>query len=555
MAEQHFEIWPLDTDLFVKRNDCKEITDPVAFNNSNAPSPDGLLSNQIFGITKEERAGIFGYIDLGEYFISPLHYRIWSRVEPKVKQVVHGTTTFKIDSNGLIAEDPDGETGAAFLKKNLSKLSFGKGKREDNIAFLKKNKDTLFIRKFIVIPPFYRDVNSEQAKLGLGEINKLYQSLIIAVRALKESQDYGLTLSDATRGRIQEIMVQIYDWFGAGTEINGTPAGGYLPGKLGVIRRNNMSKTTDYSTRLVISAPQLKVEKLDDLMVDPYHAAVPLASALVNYYPYILFFVRRFFENEFAGRSTFTVYNAKEDKIKELPLKDWQIYYSDTMIKKQIDRFIHGYSNRFIPIEVPVDDPKTTYLRFKGRAVPREDVKKIYDQTESSEYDTLPIMDRNMTWCDLFFMAACVVSKDKVMLATRFPMDSYFNQYPTEIVISSTKDTEPMYIPGHGVYKFYPKIRQEDMYTNTTSKFIETLIFNNTRIGPAGGDYDGDQMGLKPLYTKAANAELKKFMHSKAAIVDLSGTNVLTVSKEGIQTLYNLTMCPDDSVKFTDPVF
>lgn len=553
MAEQHFEIWPLDVERFVKVNDCKEITDPVAFNNNSSPSPDGLLSNQIFGITKEERSGIYAYIDLGEYFLHPLHYRIWSRVEPKVKQVVHGTTTFKIDNNGLIAEDPNGETGVQFLKKNLSKLSFGKGKREDNIKFLKTNKDTMFLKKIIVIPPFYRDVNSDQAKLGLGEINKLYQSLIIAVRALKESQDYGLTLSDATRGRIQEIIVQIYDWFGTGTEINGVAAGGYLPGKLGVIRRNNMSKTTDYSTRLVISAPQLKVEKLSDLEVDPYHCAVPLASALVNFYPYILFFCRRFFENEFAGSSTYTVVNGKTGEIKEYPLKDWQIFYGDTMIKKQIDRFIHGYSNRFIPIEVPVESPRPIYMRFKGREIAKEDIPNI--GTDKLDVDTLPMMDRDMTWCDLFYIAASEVSKDKVVLATRYPMDSYFNQYPSEVIISSTKVTEPMYVNGYGTFKHYPKIRQEDIYSNTASKFVDTLVFNNTKIGPAGGDYDGDQMSIKPVYGKAANAELKKFMRSKAACVDLSGTNVLVVSKEGIQCLYSLTMCPDDSVKFTDPVF
>ena len=546
MAEQHFEIWPLDAKKFIKANDCQEITDPVAFDNNNSPSPEGLLSYQIFGITKEDRAGIYAYIDLGEDFIHPLHYKIWTKVESKVRGVVHGTSTYKINSNGDIEEAKDGETGVKFLKKNLDKLSFGHGKRVDNIKFLKDHKDTLFINKFIVIPPYYRDVNSEQAKLGLGEINKLYQSLIIAVRSLKESQDYGLTLSDATRGRIQEIIVQIYDWFGTGTTINGEETGGNLPGKLGIIRRTNMSKTADYSTRMVISAPQLKVEKLEDLEIDPYHCALPLSSALVNFYPYVLFYIRRFFENEFAGRTSYEVIDKGE--VKTLPLKDWQIYYGDANIKKQIDRFIHGYSNRFIPIEVPVEYSKPVYMTFKGRHVTAEEYAE-------GDYDKLEAMDRNMTWCDLFYIACCSVTKDKHVLLTRYPIDSYFNQYPAKIIISSTKATETIYFPGEGVLKFYPKIKQEDMYKNTSSDFIDTLITHNTRLVNISGDYDGDQMSAKPIYTKKANAELDKFLHSNASILNLGGINMLEQNKEGIQTMYSLTMCPDDTVKFTNPEF
>ena len=548
MAEQHFEIWPLNTEKFVKVNDCQEVTDPVAFDNNNSPSSEGLLSNQIFGITKEDRAGIYAYIDLGEDFIHPLHYKIWTKVESKVRGVVHGTTTYAIDKNGDIVESPDGETGVKFLKKNLDKLSFGHGKRVDNINFLKNNTDTLFIRKFIIIPPYYRDVNSENAKLGLGEINKLYQQLIIAVKALKDSQDYGLTLSDATRGRIQEIIVQIYDWFGTGTTINGEESGGNLPGKFGVIRRANMSKTTDYSTRLVISAPQLKVENLEDLELDSYHCALPLASALVNFYPYVLFYIRRFFENEFSGKSTYTIIDNKGN-IKELALKDWQIFYGDTNIKKQIDRFIHGYSNRFIPIEVPVDYTKEpVYMKFKGRKVTKEEIA-------SGNFDNAEVIDRKMTWCDLFFIACTSVTKDKHVLLTRYPIDSYFNQYPAKIIISSTKDTEPVYISGEGVMKFYPKIRDEDIYSNTAGIFIDTLMTHNTRLVNISGDYDGDQMSAKPIYTKSANAELDKFLHSNASILNLGGINMLQQNHEGIQTLYSLTICPDDSIKFTNPQF
>ena len=54
-----FKIEQLDQKRFIKANDLQQVTNPVMFNAGNGPSSDGLLSNEIFGITKDERAGIY----------------------------------------------------------------------------------------------------------------------------------------------------------------------------------------------------------------------------------------------------------------------------------------------------------------------------------------------------------------------------------------------------------------------------------------------------------------------------------------------------------------
>lgn len=41
----------------------------------------GLLSNEIFGITQADRAGIFAYIDLVEYFIDSSCYKALTRID------------------------------------------------------------------------------------------------------------------------------------------------------------------------------------------------------------------------------------------------------------------------------------------------------------------------------------------------------------------------------------------------------------------------------------------------------------------------------------------
>jgi hypothetical protein len=85
-------------------------------------------------------------------------------------------------------------------------------------------------------------------------------------------------------------------------------------------------------------------------------------------------------------------------------------------------------------------------------------------------------------------MAAAEVTKDKCVLITRFPIDSMYNQVPMLVNINSTKETEPMVV-NNTFYKFYPKIRQNMIGTNTSNLFIDTLNISNLYLGSIGGDY------------------------------------------------------------------
>ena len=67
--------------------------------------------------------------------------------------------------------------------------------------------------------------------------------------------------------------------------------------------------------------------------------------------------------------------------------------------------------------------------------------------------------------------------------------DSYFNQFPVKVKLSSTVDTEPMIlnIVDRKYYPKYPKIRQEDIGTDTSNKFIDTLNISNLFLNGIGG--------------------------------------------------------------------
>lgn len=580
-AIEHFKTETLDVEKFIKMNQCKEVSNPVFFNGP-VPTEDGLLSNEIFGITKAERAGIYAYIDLGSEFIAPLMYKTLLKLNGKIADVVNGTDYFKIDDKGDLVPDPDGNTGIDWLKKNFNKIKFKKNdssSRNKRIDFIEKVKNSMWTTKWIVIPAYYRDVDTKDSGIGVGEINKLYSSLIMASRALKETTEYGLTLSDVTKARVQNILVQIFDWFGNGTTINGQTTPQNLPGKMGLIKRGTLYKTVDYGARLVMSAPDVSGEDIDDLMIDMNHAALPLAAALCNFKPFILFWLRRFFENRFAGKLEYPIMINEKESIM-VPLVDYQVVFSDIELDKQIERFIHGYSNRFIPIEIPVDKAefarKVKNKEYKGVVTGKQlDLKSVnfymyflgYKLNNASEYeenkqeysDTLKV-NRRITWCDLFYMAACDVTSDKMVLITRFPIDSYLNQYPSKVRIKSTNKTVPMVIQSDfednlKFYRWYPYIEDTDINTNTSPVFEDTLSICNGLIEVMGMDYDGDTAIVKPVYTIEANQECEKQANAKIQVLGMNGYTTRGITKENILCLYELTVHPDPTVKFVNPEF
>ena len=562
MAEQKdfLSIKPLDIEKFIKVNELKEVTNPIFFSANSVPTSDGLLSNEIFGITMNSRSNVFAYINLGgKYFIHPMIYAIWKKVDRNIVKCVHSVSNFRLSNEGYLEENEDGETGIDFLRKNISKIHFKQSDsfvRKANIAFLEKFKNITFIKNYIVIPAYYRDVSTDGGKVGVGDINKLYQYLLMACNSLKEMDQLGITTYDATVGRIQDLLLEIYNYFTKG-EVQGKTTGAGIAGKFGILQHGVQSKTTDYSSRLIISAPNLKVESMDDLLTDVDHVALPLASAVTNFYPFVLAYVRQFFMNEYNNNPIRNVYpsstNTKESK--KVKLKDYRISFSDDVLKEEIDRFIHGIANRFRPIELPTEDPKyhVVYINFKGRHATEEEVT---NDLEKEDDNRVPITERVMTWCDLLYMAAIEVTADKMVLITRYPIDSCYNQFPCGINVSSTIKTEPMVI-NHKLYKHYPYIRTEDIGKNTTNKFIDTLNISNVYLGIIDGDYDGDQVTVKSIYSIEANNELRNQLNSKRHFIALGGNNVMETTNEGVAALYALTMNPTSEKEgiYTDPIF
>ena len=414
---QSLMIEQLDQERFIEANECQEVTNPVMFRKGSEPTPDGLLSNEIFGITQEERAGIFAYIDLKKKFIQPYYYKIWLKIDRNLRGCVYETDNYIIDKDGYLVPNENGETGIDFLVANVDKLNFKNTKKDTilNALLDGKKKGLLFTTKMIVIPPYYRDVATNGGRVGVGEINKLYIALLNSVKALSETELYGLSFSGGTRGRIQDILMQIYNWFTVGESIvGGEHTGSGIFKKFGIMRRSNMSKTTDNSARLVISAPNINVNSKEDLMVDMDYSSIPLSAALVIAYPFIIYELNRFFENCFGGRTMYPVIH--NGKVTNITLTNTQIEFSNDRFDAEINEFVHGYSNRFKPVKVPNAEGLDVSLRFKGFYITPEQYAKGIRETGN-------VIERDLTWVDVFYMAAVAATEDKVAIISRYPIN------------------------------------------------------------------------------------------------------------------------------------
>lgn len=556
----HLDVYLQDPDDFIKKNpSTKEITSSIFFTKFGQPDSEGLLSNEIFGLTKEERSGIYGYIDLHDYFLQPLAYKKLYRLDRKFKEIVFGTKRYTISSTGeLIEDDEKGKTGLRWLKSNFDSIKLkanGSDARKKHINWIKENRKILFINKLLVLPAYYRDVNTESSGMvSVGEINELYANIISNVRGIRDTQDFGIDVSDSIRGRIQEGILAVYDWLcgNANSLLEGSTG---LSKKNGIIRRAGLSKTTDFGARLVISAPDLKVETLDDMLVDCQHAAVPLASLLANFLPFIIFQVKRWIDNELTG--DVAAYDVKTGKVTYVTIDDIQMQFTEDAIKDQIDNFIHGYSDRLAPFTFQYNGKPQT-LKFQGTYATDKDIEQgIKNNTNIVDKQNLTTgdIDRVITWCDIFYMAAVEATRDKCVLITRYPIDSMYNQFPSQIVVASTNETEPMYYKGT-YYKYYPKIRPEDIGSNTSNTFVDTLRVSNLMLKIILGDYDGDQVSVKGVFTEEANDECIKYIHSKLNYIGMDGKTIRITQNEAVQAIYTLTLTMSaDQSKLKDPVF
>lgn len=526
----------LDSELFVKVNNLKEVTNPVILDRGSVPTPDGLLSTEIFGITPKERKETYAYIDLQTYFLHPLVYETLKRQDRRIDSIIAGTKKYIIDKKGDIVEDPNGDTGIDWLYKNWEKIKFKRNSseiRSERIYMYESNsKKELFIRYFIVEPAYYRDINLQNAGSGkpaLHEINvgsdqipngSSYSKLLRLVTTLKSSGSFIFALNN-TKYQIQICIYDIYTYFKSRIEK-----------KNGIIKRGIMGKSIDFGSRLVMSSSHMNTDNFEDMLVDSTHCGLPLANCISNTIPFFQRWLVSFFRRELEASGSKYPILGKDGKVKYVEPKNPAAHFNDEYCSSLINKFINSFSERFDPIEIPTVEDGIVYMSFKGRQV------RAKEAMESG--DMGGISDRYMTLTDLMYMAAVDIYKDKHVIITRYPVTSFQSLFPIKVRPLSTQKTCKMQI-GIDYYPFYPVIDPKCPKSEVATQFIDILMIQNTYLQGLNGDYDGDVVSIRTVFSQEANLECARMAKEPTNFLSANGTNVRTTTNEGVQTLYMLT--------------
>ena len=466
------KLYLLNKDKFVEVNDLKEITNPIALGRGFIPTPDGVLSQEIFGTSTRDRKMTFAYIDLNCHLLQPIIYKTLKRLDRRIDNVLMGDMNFKIDKDGQLAEDENGDTGIDWLYNNWNKIKWKRNEskiRSQRIDLLElHSKDELFQSKEIVCPAFYRDVNLQSASSGKPSvhiINSYYTKLIQLASML--NQGY----------RMQQTLVQIYDEFKNRVEK-----------KRGAVKQAVLGKSVDYGARLVISTTKFTANRPSDMLVDFTHAGIPLGYCISLFTPFFVGWIQRFFQNEFE-RTGYKIpnYDSVKKQLHYTQVKDPLIQFNDETIHHMMKTYIRSASERFDPILVETIDGNKLPMTLQEKMQPDADYNP--DTTDN------PLFKRYFTLTDLFYLAAVDITADKHVYITRYPIADASSVFPCGISVLSTNETMKVTYDGKE-YTHYPVVDLKMEKSKVPTQFIEVLNMSNTLLQGIGGDYDGKKILL-----------------------------------------------------------
>ena len=524
----------LCTDKWIKEQGCKRVTNTSYWYGRTAtPTDDGLFSPVIFGTTQRERKTKCGYIDLKGTYFHPYVFEILTRIFPKkFIECASGNGAWAVINGNLVkVTDPNDDlynennTGLDWLVSNFRKLELKKNAskvREKRINLIEElSDDEIFITKWPVIPIFYRDVNTSKKNMEIPKETKDYQKLLQYANSIDPYGDDILNMT--AKFNIQNLLYK--------TRKDGQDK---IDKKTGFMHKSVMGKSIDRCSRNVISVPTMVHKKSPkDMDVDILHCGLPLATCISTGYPLMIKWIMDFFNEIFVNNQYIGIWDRDENgkpMHTRIPTGDQLRHFTETDIKKQMKQYINTYSSRFAPVQITTENGTKYDMVFGGR--PYGDV------AATGNPSNLPT--RALTWTDVFYMAAMETLTDKHVYITRYPLVDYFGTYPTRVMPVSTVKTCKMEVEGK-VYEHYPCVTPGLPEDEVETLFIDTIEISNLFLDAIGGDYDGDTVSVKMVYSVEANMEAEEIINHRKQYIAGDGRGVRIIGNEPYLTFYNMT--------------
>lgn len=520
----------LDMQRLISVNKLNSVTSPRLFSNKMMYDQNGILSNEIFGISKGDRRSTFAYINLKHHFIHPhIYTNVLRGMFGSIVYIVSGQKRYVIRDGWPVEDDENGWTGLENLYDHWSEIDWKKSKSVNRVnkdLMINLSRDQVFITSILVCPPAYRDVmiaGTVDSSDHVSEINDLYVKLIRADSLLSEGGLFART-QYATQMKVQETLVSIYDYFKK-----------QISRKHGLIRKNLMGKKVDYGVRTVISAPTFNNERLEDNIVDVEHSALPISECCSTFYPLIETWLKNFFTREIINDpNIITYYDYSTNKEITASMKDPEVQFSERNIRKMINDYCLNPDNRYRVINVDVNVPTrsggnrilSASMLLKGKIILPNNASKV--------------LNRSMTVTDVLYLACVDVCEKRHIMVSRYPVGTDKGIYFNKIRVQSTVKHVNVVFNGKE-YPFYPDIDFNTSHDKVGVQFIDTLVMSNSHLEGMGADYDGDQVSVRGIWSDEANHEAEEIMNKKLYALTISGSNSKVVGREVFNSFYELT--------------
>jgi len=525
----------MDPNKFIRVNNVQEVTSSQLDHSKIGT----LYSHQIFGETPEDRLETFGYINLHGHFFNPeIFNRVIKRHIGLLKDIAYDNTKVVLKSDGTLDEDMEhGHSGIDWLYRNWDKINLKKIISTDRRSggtldepsivtksikgsILKYPKNLVFIDKLIVLPLGWRDINDEGGNVQLDDVNEFYTNILNLVR-LKINSDFILD-QKSVNVRLQNILVDYFNHMvGKTTKKNG------------IQNRYMLSRGLTNTARVVISPPKYTSKYFNNNPINNTTVGIPLGVAAGGYSDYVINNMRNILEN---FRTSGLILDDRNSNISK---EELEIYYDLPMLIRLLKTYVEGNTEQKLSI-LPIPDSNS-----KNGILKNAFIHMSYNIIDKDDNRGETIV-RDMTLTDLVYLATIEAVKDKHVCITRHPITDKFNDNFARHHLLTIKKLIKVDINGT-VYEYYPDI--ESIQNKSVEAFFETIQPSNLWLPGLNGDYDGDQIEYKPIWSVEANLEVARNLQKPNSVLDVNGDNIKTLGLNPIQTLYSLTRDPREKEK------
>jgi hypothetical protein len=535
----------MNVDEFVEKKDLLEVTSSFIKNPSTGTfDENGLFSESIFGeMASSERISNRGYISLNTKILHPRIYNTLLKIKSVYKDIMFGneyavfnekTKDFEL----VDMEHEEADTGFSFFVEHVAKLEpklTGAVRKDTSIKLLLQNKDKMFIDKQIVIPAGLRDIKTIGGRDEIGDINKVYMSILSLARTLKVT--YGDSkIFDPVMVALQSKCNELFDFI-----LN------ILDGKTGFLQEKYGSRGIALGTRNVISAADTTaVSATSGALLKSSEVLIPLFQVIHMFRPLVVYNLKTMFFNNIFSRDSLQAslidpktYNLNYHTI---PLSEKNKF---TQSDKVIDG-MHSFQDNTIKhdyVSCYADDGKQYYLYLTYREGDRVflfrgigDLELLVSSNQIKEIDKTKI--RPLTYFEMYYMAAIYLG-EKHATITRFPVAGPDSIFPARVHIATTARFEEVMV----TFAANPMVQKElSRFPIYRSEDIGSVALHPSQLKPLTADHDGDTISCLGVISEEANQEVKKYIESAESILNTTGVPIIKMDTDmAVLTMYNLT--------------